>query len=205
MYLYRLRQSINSQHGEKINPSDLPIPMESFNNAIPAGKIPTIDMEELETVWGDDGHLVIIMTYLEDCDIYYLLLPTEYSLESLDDINQRDKMHHCDYYMKPFLDRFVDRFQRRVHTRKLVKDIILYVNGSYGDELNPMYNISLVEHLTKLSNANHTYNDPLYSKLDGSFLQNLVCQTKEKVEEEERFCPGGAGFKKAKEHFESFS
>ena len=232
MYLYSFEQhfELNEKPDKLLSNSNINI---DIDNIINIRNVPTISLEKLEELWKTKGNIVFILNYC-DFDIYYILsdlsdlnedpdsnfrLITTNNMHHCDfyvkpivnrpDSNFRliatNNMHHCDFYVKPIVNRFIERFQRRLRTRSFIHTITDQIQSQYHDEINPKYNVSLLEELTKLYETNKIYHHPNYGTLDTYLIQNLILDINDKVELEKKFRPGGDGFLDAKTHFESLN
>lgn len=209
MYLYSFEQhfELNEKPDKLLSNSNINI---DIDNIINIRNVPTISLEKLEELWKTKGNIVFILNYC-DFDIYYILS----DLSDLSDLNEdpdsnfrlitTTNMHHCDFYVKPIVNRFIERFQRRLRTRSFIQSIADQIQSQYHDEINPKYNVSLLEELTKLYETNKIYHHPNYGTLDTYLIQNLILDINDKVELEKKFRPGGDGFLDAKTHFESLN
>ena len=206
MYLYSFEQhfELNEKPDKLLSNSNINI---DIDNIINIRNVPTISLEKLEELWKTKGNIVFILNYC-DFDIYYILSDLS-DLNEDPDSNFRlittNNMHHCDFYVKPIVNRFIERFQRRLRTRSFIQTIVDQIQRQYHDEINPKYNVSLLEELTKLYETNKIYHHPNYGTLDTYLIQNLILDINDKVELEKKFRPGGDGFLDAKTHFESLN
>ena len=206
MYLYSFEQhfELNEKPDKLLSNSNINI---DIDNIINIRNVPTISLEKLEELWKTKGNIVFILNYC-DFDIYYILSDLS-DLNEDPDSNFRlittTNMHHCDFYVKPIVNRFIERFQRRLRTRSFIQSIADQIQSQYHDEINPKYNVSLLEELTKLYETNKIYHHPNYGTLDTYLIQNLILDINDKVELEKKFRPGGDGFLDAKTHFESLN
>lgn len=206
MYLYSFEQhfELNEKPDKLLSNSNINI---DIDNIINIRNVPTISLEKLDELWKTKGNIVFILNYC-DFDIYYILSDLS-DLNEYPDSNFRlittTNMHHCDFYVKPIVNRFIERFQRRLRTRSFIQTIVDQIQRQYHDEINPKYNVSLLEELTKLYETNKIYHHPNYGTLDTYLIQNLILDINDKVELEKKFRPGGDGFLDAKTHFESLN
>lgn len=208
MYLYSFEQhfELNEKPDKLLSNSNINIDID-IDNITNIRNVPTISLEKLEELWKTKGNIVFILNYC-DFDIYYILSNLN-NLHEDPDSNFRlittTNMHHCDFYVKPIVNRFIERFQRRLRTRSFIQTIVDQIQRQYHDEINPKYNVSLLEELTKLYETNKIYHHPNYGTLDTYLIQNLILDINDKVELEKKFRPGGDGFLDAKTHFESLN
>lgn len=168
-------------------------PSYSFADAIDIQILPTYPMDEVEIRWNRMKELSIVLHYI-DSKVYYFLVDDpinntaayrRFKLESQD-----PEDHHCDYYAKPILTRFMGRFHRRLHTRRLVQAIVSSI---------PYDPTEIEYHHQFLRKIRREYIDDSH---DRHLLQQLTEESKEIVEAEERFRPNEVGFEEAKERFQ---
>ena len=100
--------------------------------------------------------------------------------------------HHCDYYAKPILGRFLGRFERRLHTRATIQSI---QDSIIMDPTTVAYQEEFLRHLQQIE---------VDDSHDRHLLQKLTDETRAIVETERRYRPGAEGFEEAKQRFESF-
>lgn len=192
MFLYRLAEYI---------PTDtIPtLPIVSFENYIELKNVPTFPMDELERIWKEKKQIVFMMHHLDEMDVYYFLLPTDYPDTAEywhhELSNQTLKWHHCDFYTSRILERFLERFQRRLHTRTLLSEIHQHIQHELNitDETEPHFQESLYETLCTIH---------LDDSHDRHLIQSVREEAREKVETERRFRPDGDGYHEAKRDFE---
>ena len=179
---------------EYVAPTLLPVdPPYSFADAIDIQTLPTYSIDKVEIRWSQLKELSIVLHYA-DSKVYYFLVDDpinntaayrRFKLESHD-----PEDHHCDYYTKPIITRFMGRFHRRLHTRRLVQAIVSSIP----------YDPKEVEyHQQFLTKLRREYIDDSY---DRHLLQQLMEESKEIVEAEKSFRPNEAGFQEAKERFQ---
>ena len=176
---------------------DLPVlPFVSFAEAFDLTRISAIPMDWIETTWDFRRFLALVLHYYES-DIYYFLLPSDVdcpntaecrrvTLESLYDT--RD--HHCDYYAKPILLRFIQRFNARRHTRMILTSIQQRIPF---DRDTPVYHEALLHELQRVK-IDDSHDDRLFI--------SLLRETEDAVNTERRYRPGGEGMEEAREEFE---
>jgi hypothetical protein len=99
--------------------------------------------------------------------------------------------HHCDYYAKPILARFLGRVERRLHTRATLE---LITSNIAMDPTTAAYHEEFLRHLQQIK---------VDDSHDRHLLQKLTDETRAIVETEQRYRPGAAGFEEAKQRFES--
>lgn len=193
MYLYRL--------GEYIPVSTIPtLPMVSFKDPIDLSRVPTYPMDEMEQIWKEENQIVFVLHYLEGNDVYYFLLPDDH--ENTCDYwhheteNQNLKWHHCDFYANRILERFLNRFERRIHTRSYLSEIYQQIQDKLHttDETDMQFQEELYERLRAI-----IYTDESH---DRHLIQRVREEAWEKVETERRFRPDGEGFLEAQQHFD---
>jgi hypothetical protein len=187
MFLYRLN--------DDYDPPRLPIFDDiSFANAIDLSTIPLVSFEMVEYRWKTEQSIAIVFRY--DSNIYYFLSEKEYTTAEC----RRMKLdaeydmadHHCDYYAKPILARFLGRFQRRLHTRATLE---LITSNIAMDPTTVAYHEEFLRHLQQIK---------VDDSHDRHLLQKLTDKTRAIVETEQRYRPGAQGFEEAKQQFESF-
>ena len=192
MYLYRL--------AEYIPVNTFPtLPIVSFEHPIQLNHLPTFPMDELERIWKEEKQIVFLLHYLDGMDVYYFLLPTDHA-NTLDywhhnTSNQNLKWHHCDFYSNRILERYMDRFQRRLNTRILLSEIHQNIQHTM-DETDIRFQEALYETLCTIDlDDNH----------DRELIQRVREEVREKVETERRYRPDGEGFLEAQQSFETIS
>lgn len=186
MFLYRLN--------DDYDPACLPVfDSISFADAFDLSTIPLVSFEMVEYRWATEQSIVITLHYCER-NIYYFLSDKEYSTNEC----RRMKLevgydmadHHCDYYAKPILARFLGRFQRRLHTRAAIQHI---QDSIAMDPTTVAYHEEFLHHLEQIT-------------VDDSHDRHLLQKRRDKsraiVETERRYRPGAEGFEEAKQSFE---
>jgi hypothetical protein len=187
MFIYRLN--------DDYDPACVPVfDNISFADAFDLSTIPLVSFEMVEYRWATEQSITIVFRY--DSNIYYFLSEKEYPTTNecrrmkLDaEYDMAD--HHCDYYAKPILARFLGRFQRRLHTRATIQ---LITNSIAMDPTTVAYQEEFLRHLQQMKV------DDLH---DRHLLQKLRDETRAIVETEQRYRPGAEGFEEAKLHFET--
>jgi hypothetical protein len=186
MFLYRLN--------DDYDPARLPIFDDiSFANAFDLSTIPLVSFEMVEYRWKTEQSIAIVFRY--DSNIYYFLSEKEYTTAEC----RRMKLdaeydmadHHCDYYAKPILARFLGRVERRLHTRAAIE---LITSNIAMDPTTAAYHEEFLRHLQQIK---------VDDSHDRHLLQKLTDETRAIVETEQRYRPGAAGFEEAKQRFES--
>jgi hypothetical protein len=187
MYVYRINKYIDS--------SAIPsLPSFSLEDAIPLSRIPTVSMDQIEIVWNHDKYLSIVLEY-PNINIYYIIteesIPdtTLYSLLRLE-VDDVVPYYYYDSYAKQILKRFVERLQRRMDTRTLLRIIaasILYPPTEME------YHIRLLHELDREGNRD------IY---DRHLLQRMKDESRAIIKAEEDYRPNGSGFKEAQESFQ---
>jgi len=179
MYCYRL-------HGY-LSPSDLPVlPFISFAESLEMAKIPTVSFTVVEQLWNKNGGVTVVLHYLDNSDIYYFILPhqlsdtPEYHHMTLNQIHLTQD-HHCDYYAKPLLDRFVRRLQNRLRTREQLNQLLI------GQPENELQGLLLLQK---------------QEDQDQILIREKIEEVQEHMEVERRYRPDGQGAQEAKEAFE---
>ena len=143
--------------------------------------------------WKTEQSISIVFRY--DSNIYYFLSDKEYPTTEC----RRMKLdaeydmadHHCDYYAKPILARFLGRFERRLYTRAAIQRI---QDSIVMDPTTVAYQEEFLRHLQQIEV------DDLH---DRHLLQKLRDETRAILETEQRYRPGAEGFEEAKQRFES--
>jgi hypothetical protein len=186
MFLYRLN--------DDYDPARLPVFDDiSFANAFDLSTIPLVSFEMVEYRWKTEQSIAIVFRY--DSNIYYFLSEKEYTTAEC----RRMKLdaeydmadHHCDYYAKPILARFLGRFQRRLHTRAAIQHI---QDNIVMDPTTVAYHEEFLRHLQQIK---------VDDSHDRHLLQKLTDETRAIVETEQRYRPGAEGFEEARQRFES--
>jgi hypothetical protein len=188
MFLYRLN--------DDYDPACVPVFDDiSFANAFDLSTIPLVSFEMVEYRWKTEQSISIVFRY--DSNIYYFLSDKEYPTTTtcrrmkLDaEYDMAD--HHCDYYAKPILARFLGRFERRLHTRAAIQHI---QDNIVMDPTTVAYQEEFLRHLQQIKV------DDLH---DRHLLQKLTDESRAIVETEQRYRPGAEGFEEARQRFESF-
>ena len=186
MFLYRLN--------DDYDPACVPVFDDiSFANAFDLSTIPLVSFEMVEYRWKTEQSIAIVFRY--DSNIYYFLSDKEYSTAEC----RRMKLdaeydmadHHCDYYAKPILARFLGRVELRLHTRAALE---LITNNIAMDPTTVAYHEEFLRHLQQIK---------VDDSHDRHLLQRLTDETRAIVETEQRYRPGALGFEEAKQRFES--
>jgi hypothetical protein len=186
MFLYRLN--------DDYDPARVPVFDDiSFANAFDLSTIPLVSFEMVEYRWKTEQSIAIVFRY--DSNIYYFLSEKEYTTAEC----RRMKLdaeydmadHHCDYYAKPILARFLGRFERRLHTRAALE---LITNSIAMDPTTVAYQEEFLRHLQQIK---------VDDSHDRHLLQKLMDETRAIVETEQRYRPGAEGFEEARQNFES--
>jgi len=188
MFLYRLN--------DDYDPACVPVFDDiSFTNAFDLSTIPLVSFEMVEYRWKTEQSIAIKLHYCGQ-NIYYFVSEKEYltaecrrmKLEAEYDMAD----HHCDYYAKPILARFLGRVERRLHTRATIQ---LITNSIVMDPTTVAYQEEFLRHLQQIK---------VDDSHDRHLLQKLTDETRAIVETEQRYRPGAEGFKEAKQRFEAF-
>jgi hypothetical protein len=187
MFLYRLN--------DDYDPACVPVfDSVSFADAFDLSTIPLVSFEMVEYRWKTEQSIAIVFRY--DSNIYYFLSEKEYTTAEC----RRMKLdaeydmadHHCDYYAKPILARFLGRVERRLHTRATIQ---LITNSIAMDPTTVAYQEEFLRHLQQMK---------VDDSHDRHLLQKLTDETRAIVETERLYRPGAQGFEEAKQRFESF-
>ena len=188
MFVYRLN--------DDYDPACVPVFDDiSFANAIDLSTIPLVSFEMVEYRWKTEQSISIVFRY--DSNIYYFLSDKEYLTNEC----RRMKLdaeydmadHHCDYYAKPILARFLGRFERRLHTRDTIQRI---QDSIVMDPTTVAYQEEFLCHLQQIE---------VDDSHDRHLLQKLRDESRLIVETERRYRPGAEGFEEAKQRFESLT
>ena len=188
MFIYRLN--------DDYDPACVPVFDDiSFANAIDLSTIPLVSFEMVEYRWKTEQSISIVFRY--DSNIYYFLSDKEYLTNEC----RRMKLdaeydmadHHCDYYAKPILARFLGRFERRLHTRDTIQRI---QDSIVMDPTTVAYQEEFLCHLQQIE---------VDDSHDRHLLQKLRDESRLIVETERRYRPGAEGFEEAKQRFESLT
>ena len=188
MFIYRLN--------DDYDPACVPVFDDiSFANAIDLSTIPLVSFEMVEYRWKTEQSISIVFRY--DSNIYYFLSDKEYLTNEC----RRMKLdaeydmadHHCDYYAKPILARFLGRFERRLHTRAAIQQI---QDSIVMDPTTVAYQEEFLCHLQQIE---------VDDSHDRHLLQKLRDESRLIVETERRYRPGAEGFEEAKQRFESLT
>ena len=188
MFLYRLN--------DDYDPACVPVFDDiSFANAFDLSTIPLVSFEMVEYRWKTEQSISIVFRY--DSNIYYFLSDKEYLTNEC----RRMKLdaeydmadHHCDYYAKPILARFLGRFERRLHTRAAIQQI---QDSIVMDPTTVAYQEEFLCHLQQIE---------VDDSHDRHLLQKLRDESRLIVETERRYRPGAEGFEEAKQRFESLT
>uniref|UniRef100_A0A6C0KV27 Uncharacterized protein n=1 Tax=viral metagenome TaxID=1070528 RepID=A0A6C0KV27_9ZZZZ len=186
MLVYRINKYIDPSIIHNVHPYD-------FQDAIDLSRIPTVSMDDIELIWKHDMYLPIVLHY-DDKSVYYFIVDqpipetAEYRRLRLE-VFQDPQDHHCDYYVKPLLSRFVGRLQRRLHTRALLELIT---------SNNPYPSTDIEYHVNFLNELERTYVDDL---CDRQLLQRMKEESHNIIQAEKDYHPDGIGYKEAKEEF----
>jgi hypothetical protein len=166
----------------------------SFADAIDLTALPTISFEDIESRWSKENSVAIVFHY--DPNVYYFLSAKEYpntkevrrmKLEEGSDIAD----HHCDYYARPILTRFLGRFQRRIHTQQIIQRI---KDSMVMDPTTITYHEQFLHQLLQIEV------DDFY---DRPFLEKIMNESRTIIETEQRYRPDAPGFEEAKQNFEA--
>lgn len=186
MFIYRLNDYYDSPR--------LPVfDAVPFADAINLANLPTISFEMVEVRWKKEKSIAIVFHY--EPTVYYFLSDKEYpntaecrrmKLEAGYDAAD----HHCDYYARPILTRFLERLNRRLHTRAVIQ---LITNNIIMDPTTVAYHEQFLLQLQQIE---------VDDSHDRQLLQRLKDESRAIVETEQRYRPGASGFQEAKLHFE---
>ena len=163
----------------------------SFQNAWSMDKLSphridaTIDM--MEEQWNQYRAVTFVFRYMESRNYYYFLTPTiypaneHYMIYSFErDLHER--WYHPDFYSKPILKQWSTWFQQRIRTRAQL------------EEYSVMEDVALHEELSRMIKWNFW---------DTSLIRRQLKEVEERIEEEKRYRPDGAGAEEARREFEA--
>jgi hypothetical protein len=169
------------------------IPPFDMEDAIPFSCIPTVSMDQIEIIWNHDKHLSIMLDY-HDKEVYYFV--TEESMPNTAmhrrlrlEVSHDPQDRNCDYYVRPFLTRFVERLQRRIHTRTLLRMIAASIPYP-PTEIE--YHVQLLYELDQENSDFH----------DRHLLQQIKEESRAIIKVEKDYRPSGPGFEEAQQHFQ---
>jgi hypothetical protein len=180
MYLYRYPPYVTQ--GVELPQFALEDGVYDVNNAS------TISLNVLEQIWEKRHQLVFVFHYVDNTDVYYLIKDKKDI--NLEEINIPEPRHHCDMYCMPLFEQLIERLQRRIHTRELIRRSKYLI----GDcEYIPSYQSRLLDELLNLVQNNDT---------DHHLLQDMIKETQDNIDTERRFRPGEEGYHEAKRDYE---
>lgn len=171
------------------------LPFVSFSELFEINKIPTIPIDMMETHWYEKRQFAFHVSYC-NWSIYYFILPAEHDLPN-NAIHRRLRMeissdpedHHCDYYAKAIIKRFMERMTRRLNTQQHVRLIRQTIQAA--PDTSEYYE----EFLRSLKRV------CIGDCYDISFFQHLMQEVQDIVDTERRYRPGGDGYQEAQQHF----
>jgi hypothetical protein len=187
MHVYRVNKYVDS--------STIPsLPPFSVEDAIPFTRIPTVSMDKIEIVWNHDNYLSIVLEF-PTINIYYIVTEKPNSDTTLYyplrlEVHDVVPYDYYDSYAKPILKRFVERLERRLHTRILLRIIDASITHS-STEIE--YHIRLLHELDREGNSD-IYDRPL--------LQRIKDESRAIIKTEQYYQPNGPGFEEAQKRFE---
>jgi hypothetical protein len=175
------------------------LPFVSFSAPFKINQIPTISMDMMESHWNEKKQFAFHLSYC-DLNVYYFILPAEIDIPNTElhrrlrtEVSSDAADHHCDYYAKTIIKRFMERLTRRLHTQQHVRLIRQTIPL---DPSTPFYYEVFLKELNRIDVSDFH---------DRPFLQGLIQEAQDIIDTEQRYRPGGEGFKEAQEHFESIS
>jgi hypothetical protein len=187
MFVYCL--NIYVRPGDKYS-----IPPFEMEDAIPFSCIPTVSMDQIEIIWNHDKQLSIMLDHY-DKEAYYFV--TEESIPNTAmyrrlrlEVSHDPHDRNCDDYVRPFLTRFVDRLQRRIHTRTLLRMIAASI---------PYPPTEIEYHVKLLYELEREGDDYLYDRL---LLQQIKNESRTIIKADQDYRPNGPGFEEAQQHFQ---
>jgi hypothetical protein len=152
--------------------------------------VPTISLDLLEPNWDMHRQLVFVLRYVDNTDVYYLVKDKKDEDVNLEEVNIPHSRHHCDMYCIPLFEQLINRLQCRIHTRGLIYQIKCRI----GDcEYIPSYQSKLLNELLILTRNDDT---------DRLLLQDMIKETQNNIDTEQRFRPGEDGYYEAKRDFD---
>jgi hypothetical protein len=187
MFVYCLTIYVRPGDIHSISPFDM-------EDAIPFSCIPTVSMDQIEIIWNHEKQLSIVLDY-HDKNVYYFIveesIPTaalyrRLRLEVRHDPQDRD----CDHYVRPFLTRFIERLQRRLHTRILLRMIAASIPHP-STEIE--YHVQLLQELDQETDSDFH---------DRPLLQQIKDESRAIIKAELDYRPYGPGFEEAHERFQ---
>jgi len=175
------------------------IPFVSLTTALDLSRISMIPLDWAETMWNQQQSIVCVLHY-DDSDVFYFIIPSHidcsnthdirrFKLESSYDVND----HHCDYYAKPMIRRFIERLTLRLHTRSY----LILVQSSI-----PFPPTELEYHQQFIQKIHMDQVDDLY---EHSLIQSELQQSQEMVDNHREYSPGGKGMEEAQQDFEELA
>ena len=178
--------------------TNLPVlPFISFSQAYDLAALPSIPFDDIELTWYTTKQLTFMVHYADNIVYYFLVSDTlpnteEYrrlKLELFHDIED----HHIDYYTKPMLNRFMERLNRRIHTRLHLNQMIETLQTTIKPtEIE--YHKQLLSMIKQIS-VDDSYDRPL--------LQKVIQESQGIIDTEQHYRPDGKGFEEAKQDFDS--
>ena len=170
------------------------IPPFDMEDAIPFSRIPTVSMDKIEMIWNHEKQLAIVLDY-HDKNVYYFIveesIPTAALYRRL-----RLEVHHdpqdrdCDDYARPFLTRLIERLQRRLHTRILLRMIAASIPYP-STEIE--YHVRLLQELDQETDSDFH---------DRPLLQQIKEESRAIIKAEQDYCPHGPGFEETQVRFQ---
>ena len=105
------------------------LPLVTFEDTLSIRALATTSMDVIEPIWNKNFCITISLDY-DDMEVYYFLLPANLYYPNTDkyrrlqlEIAEAPLDHHCDYYAKALILRFVERLNRRLRTRRYLEAI----------------------------------------------------------------------------------
>jgi len=178
-----------------VRPGDIHnIPPFDMEDAIPFSRISTVSMDQIEIIWNHEKQLSIVLDY-HDKNVYYFI--TEESLPATElyrrlrlEISHDPQDRDCDDYARPILTRFIERLQRRLHTRTLLRMIATSI---------PYPSTEIEYHVQLLYELDQEADSDFH---DRPLLQQIKEESYAIIKADQDYRPYGPGFEDAQERFQ---
>jgi hypothetical protein len=174
-------------------------PFVSFTNALDLSRLRMYPLDWAEETWNQQQSLSCVLHY-DDSDVFYFILPSNIECPTTADIRRLtmdhaydEKDHHCDYYAKPTLQRFMEKLNIRLHTRTYLTII---------ESSIPFLPTDLEYHQLFLEKVHIDHNDDQYEM---SLIQSMVRKSQEVINNHHDYSPDGKGMDEAKQDFEELT
>lgn len=169
----------------------------SFSDPFEINQIPSISMDIMEAHWNENKQFAFHLSYC-NMNVYYFILPAEIDLPNTElhrrlrtEVSSDVADHHCDYYAKVIIRRFMERLTRRLHTQQHVRLIRQTI------PIDPTTSIYYEAFLKELKGID------VSDFHDRPFLQGLIQEVQDIIDTEHRYRPGGEGYQETRQHFEA--